>query len=69
MTVMAEEDIHYRPRLWYPITDSQQMDSASKYYSFEFISINYIPEGRAFLEPKLSRVELMIRQIPHEATL
>lgn len=29
-----------------PFIDSQQVDSGSKYHSFEFVSVNYIPEGR-----------------------
>lgn len=43
-----------------PFIDGQQMDSTSKYHSFEFIFVKYIPEGGVFLEPKPSRAELMI---------
>lgn len=43
-----------------PFIDTQQIDSTSKYHSFEFVSINYILEGGVFLEPKLSNGRIMI---------
>lgn len=43
-----------------PFIDTHQVDPTSKYQSFEFVLANYIPEGETFLEPKLSRVEMMI---------
>lgn len=55
ITVMVEEDIPMPASIVVPFIDTQQTDSASKYHSFEFASVNYILEGKVFLEPKLSR--------------
>lgn len=42
------------------VIDSQQMDLVSKYHYSNLCLINDIPEGRAFIESKLSRFELTI---------
>lgn len=52
---MAEDDIPVPASTLVPFIGSQKMDSAFKYHSFEFVLINNIPEGRAFLEPKRFR--------------
>lgn len=56
---MSEEDIPI-PASMVPFIDSKQIDSASKYHSFKFVSINYIVESTTFLKHKLPRIELMI---------
>lgn len=58
--VTTEEDTSVPTTVVVPFINTQQLDSASKYHSFEFVSVNYIPEGGAFLEPKLSKTKLMV---------
>lgn len=60
ITVMIEEDILVPASSMVPFNDTQQMDSTSKCHSSEFVLINYKLEGKVFLEPKLSKAELMI---------
>lgn len=43
-----------------PFMDTEQMDSASIYHSFDVVTVDYIPEGGVFLEPKLSKIEFMV---------
>lgn len=57
---MEEEDIPIFASTMVPFLNAQQVDPTSKYHSFEFIIVNYIPEGGVFLEPKLSKAKLMI---------
>lgn len=57
---MVEEDIPVPASTMVPFINSQQVGSASKYHSLELVSFNYISDGKTFLEPKLSRTELMI---------
>lgn len=45
ITVMAEEDISVPITALVPFIDTQQLDSTSKYYSFEFVFVKYILEG------------------------
>lgn len=50
---MVEEDIPVPLAKMVPSINTQQLDSTSKYHFFEFVLVNYIPEGGAFLELKL----------------
>lgn len=52
-----------------PFIDTQQIDSTSKYHSFEFVSINYKLEGGVFLEPKLSNGRINDRLVSHEMAI
>lgn len=69
ITIIAEEDIHVLASAIVPFINAQQVDSASKYHSFKFVIVNYIPEGEALLEPKLSHTELMIGLYPWEGSI
>lgn len=60
LSVMAEEEIPIPASTMVLFIDTQQVDLASKYHSFELVSINYISEGKDFLKAKLSRIELMV---------
>lgn len=57
---MAEEDINVPASTMVSFFDTQQVDPTSKNHSFQFMTVNYIPEGGIFLEGKLSRTKLMI---------
>lgn len=57
---MDKEDILVPVSNRVPFNDTHQVDSAPKYHSFEFVSVNDIPEIKTFLEFKLLRKELMI---------
>lgn len=50
---MAEEDIPMPTSTMIPFINTHQVDLASKYQWFKSGSINYIAEGKTFLESKL----------------
>lgn len=51
---MAKENLTIPTSTTVVFIDAQQVDNASMYYSFKFVSVNFIPERKAVLEPKLS---------------
>lgn len=57
-TVMVEEEIRVPASTMVPFINTHQVDPASRYHSFDFVSVNYIPEGKTFLEPKLYRCRI-----------
>lgn len=54
ITIIAEEDTPLPASTMVPFIDTQQLDTVSRYHSFEFVTGNYISEGGIFLELKLS---------------
>lgn len=58
--VMAEEDLIVPSYALVPFIKAQQIDHTSRYHSFEFAAVNYIPEGKLIPEPNLLNIEHMI---------
>lgn len=56
---MAKEDLTVPFSIPVPFIEAQQVDHASRYHSFEFVSVNYTPERMVILEPKLSNTQLI----------
>lgn len=57
---MDDKDIPMSTSTMLQVIDTHQVDQASKYHLFEFVLVKYILESTTFLEPKLSKTELMI---------
>lgn len=57
---MVETDLAVLSSVLVPFIDSQQVDHASRYHSFEFVSDNYKLEDKMTSEPKLSETMLII---------
>lgn len=66
---MAEEDITAPSSTMVPSLTCKQVESASKYHSFEFVSTYYIPMVKTFLEPKLSRTSWWLVDILWNANM
>lgn len=59
ISVMAEEDLTV-PSTFVPFIKAQQTGHASRYHTFEFVSVTYIHKGKVLPEPKQSNVKLMV---------
>lgn len=57
---MAEDDFTVPASTMVPLINAQQIDHASKYHTFKYLSVNYVLYGKVMPKPKLSRTELMV---------